>query len=55
MLRTNANATGYGGGIRACLPTPKTNTLYRFIVESPEAGWNAAWTAGTTIMNALSS
>jgi hypothetical protein len=53
-LRTNANATGYGGDAYAnAWPTPKKNTLHRFIVESPEAEWNAAWTPGTTIMNAL--
>jgi hypothetical protein len=32
---------------------PQTSTLYLFIFESPEAEWNAAWTTGTTIMDAL--
>ena len=32
---------------------PKTNTLYLFIFESPEAGWEAAWKLGKPIMDSL--
>jgi hypothetical protein len=32
---------------------PKTNTLYLFIFESPEASWDAAWKVGKPIMDSL--
>jgi hypothetical protein len=32
---------------------PKTNTLYLFIFESPEANWDTAWKLGKQIMDAL--
>jgi hypothetical protein len=32
---------------------PKTNTLYLFLFESPESGWDAAWKIGKPIMDTL--
>ena len=32
---------------------PKTNTLYLFIFESPEAEWETAWKTGEKIMDTL--
>jgi hypothetical protein len=32
---------------------PKTNTLYLFMFESPESGWDAAWKIGEPIMDTL--
>jgi hypothetical protein len=32
---------------------PKTNILYLFIFESPEASWDSAWKTGKQIMDTL--
>lgn len=32
---------------------PKTNTLYLFIFESPEASWDSAWKIGKQILDSL--
>jgi hypothetical protein len=32
---------------------PKTGTLYLFVFESPESGWDAAWKTGAKIMDTL--
>lgn len=32
---------------------PKTNTLYLFIFESPEANWDSAWKIGKPIIDSL--
>lgn len=49
----DTDATGTAVIHYLTVANPKTNTLYLFIFESPEASWNEAWKFGKQIMDNL--
>jgi hypothetical protein len=49
----DTDATGTIGMYTLAIANPKTNTLYLFIFESPEAGWESAWKLGKPILDML--
>lgn len=48
-----ADASGTIVSQSLAIANPKTNTLYLFIFESPEADWDSAWKIGHQIMESL--
>ena len=48
---TDANGTAVFQTLMVA--NPKTNTLYLFIFESPEATWDSAWKTGKQIVDSL--
>jgi hypothetical protein len=52
-LTKDTDATGTIVMHTLMVANPKTNTLYLFIFESPEANWDSAWKIGKPIMDSL--
>jgi hypothetical protein len=52
-LTKDADPSGTSVVQTLMVANPKTNTLYLFIFESPEANWDSAWKIGKQIMDSL--
>jgi hypothetical protein len=52
-LLKDTDASGTIVILALTVANPKTNTLYLFIFESPESGWDAAWKIGKQVMDTL--
>jgi hypothetical protein len=52
-LTRDTDPSGTTGVQTLMVANPKTNRLYLFIFESPEANWDSAWKIGKQIMDLL--